>query len=105
MLLRMERCAREREVARFLELDRRFHLRILSVLGNPRLTDIVDNLRAQTRVYRLHEVVKAGELEETAKAHWGIFNAIRARDGEKAIALMRQHLDHACKFWKGSNEG
>src|ERR1700736_5796567 len=35
----------------YLDCDRRFHVELISVLGNDRLTELVDRLRRQTRLF------------------------------------------------------
>ena len=44
----------------YLDSDRRFHVLLISQLGNSRLTDLVDRLRRQTRLFGLVALAESG---------------------------------------------
>ena len=48
------------DVIGYLDADRRFHVEIVSAVGNQRLTDLVDRLRRQTRLSGLTDLARAG---------------------------------------------
>jgi DNA-binding GntR family transcriptional regulator len=51
----------------YLDSDRRFHVELISTLQNPRLTDLVDRLRRQTRLFGLDDLLHSGRLVASAR--------------------------------------
>ena len=88
----------------YLDADRRFHVALISALENPRLTDIVDRLRRQTRLYGLSELVQAGRLDSSAREHHAIIAALRAGSAEDVRELMGRHILHTRGLWVGRDE-
>ena len=72
----------------YLDSDRRFHVALISQLGNARLTELVDRLRLQTRLYGL------GKLVET----------MRAGDGAATKRAISSHIKHVRGLWVGREE-
>ena len=58
----IESAAAARDVIRFLETHRAFHLELLALHGNRRRTSIVANLRDQTRLYGLKMLAQQDKL-------------------------------------------
>lgn len=88
----------------FLEADREFHLRLAGALGNRRLVDILAQLRDQTRLYGLRELVARGELVTSADEHEALLDAIEAGDGALAREAITKHLKHTRGAWAGRIE-
>jgi DNA-binding GntR family transcriptional regulator len=110
-LARLEDIAAEIEAAAergalidYLDADRRFHLSLLATLGNPRLTDLVDRLRRQTRLFGLEDLMKAGLLGESAGEHRQLLTVLRARDRKAIRRLMVAHINHTRGLWVGRDE-
>jgi DNA-binding GntR family transcriptional regulator len=78
----------------YLENDRQFHLGLLSLLDNPQLTHIVENLRDQTRLYGLKALSESGLLAASAEEHGPILDALVAGDRKVAEKLMTEHLSN-----------
>jgi DNA-binding GntR family transcriptional regulator len=91
--------AAEGDLIRYLEEDRRFHLRLLALADNPRLVETVRVLRAQTRLYGLDLLVEQDVLTASAAEHHEILDALAARDAERVEALMRRHIGHVRGIW------
>ena len=91
--------AADGDLIRYLEEDRRFHLGLLSLAGNPRLVDVVRDLRAQTRLYGLDGLVEQGRLTSSAAEHLELLDALQAHDAEWAEAVMRRHIAHVRGIW------
>jgi DNA-binding GntR family transcriptional regulator len=91
--------AAEGDLIRYLEDDRRFHLRLLALADNPRLVETVRVLRAQTRLYGLDLLVEQDVLTASAAEHHEILDALAARDAERVEALMRRHIGHVRGIW------
>jgi DNA-binding GntR family transcriptional regulator len=87
------------DLIRYLEDDRRFHLRLLALAGNPRLVDVVRYLRAQTRLYGLDQLVEQDRLTASAAEHLELLDALRAHDALWAEAVMRRHIGHVRGIW------
>ncbi|WP_343962222.1 GntR family transcriptional regulator, partial [Leucobacter albus] len=83
----------------FFAADHEFHLGLLRLLDNPRLTDIVGTLRDQTRQYGIYELAVRGELVATAQEHRDILDALLAGDAPAVEALMHDHLRYL--RWSG----
>lgn len=87
------------DLIRYLEEDRRFHLGLLALAGNPRLVDVVRVLRAQTRLYGLDLLVAQDRLTASAAEHLELLDALQDRDALRAEAVMRRHIGHVRGIW------
>jgi DNA-binding GntR family transcriptional regulator len=100
----IESAAEAGDVARFLLSDREFHLGLLELHGNGRLLRLVAQLRDQTRLVAITELARDGNLAASAREHRDILESLRARDADRAEALMRTHLIHTRGIWAGRSE-
>jgi DNA-binding GntR family transcriptional regulator len=92
------------DVISYLDADRRFHVNLVSAVGNPRLTDLVDRLRRQTRLSGLADLARAGRLVASADEHHQLLAAIQAGDTDAAMRLMNAHIGHTRGLWAGRAE-
>ena len=99
----IERAAADRDVIRFLETDRAFHLELLALQGNRRLVSIVANLRDQTRLYGLKMLAQQDMLGASAAEHRQLLAAIDGGDAERVSQLTRAHLEHTRHEWAGED--
>jgi DNA-binding GntR family transcriptional regulator len=97
----IEQTAADGDLAGNLEADRRFHLNLVEVCGNRRLTDQVARLRDQSRLYNLPHLARSGELAASAGEHRPLLEAIVGHDRVRAEQLMRAHLTHLSTDWSG----
>lgn len=93
--------AAEGDVLAYLAGDREFHLALVTLSGNARLVDLVDRLRAQTRLYGLTHLAESGRLVESAEEHLGLLDAVLAGDADEVERVMNEHLDHVRGSWAG----
>jgi DNA-binding GntR family transcriptional regulator len=100
----IERSAAEGDLARFLLVDRDFHLGLLELTGNRRLVRLVGQLRDQTRLVGLKPLAESGHLNASAREHRLVLDALRERDADRAQELMRSHLEHTRGIWAGRAE-
>ena len=100
----IERAAADRDVLEYLDADRRFHVALISAIGNPRLTDLVDRLRRQARLFGLMDLAKSGRLMASARDHRKLLDMIRAGDTQAAENLMRAHISHTRGLWAGRQD-
>ena len=91
------------DIVTYIEADRQFHLELLRVSGNTRLVDLVDQLRMNTRLYGLEELLRpatSGGSEE----HLTLLEALEAGDRRGAERIMAQHLGHVRGIWANRHE-
>lgn len=87
------------DIVAYLEADRQFHLGLMALLGNPRLTGLVERLRDQTRLYGLNDLSEHGLLRPSADEHVPILEAAARGDVELVERLMTAHLGHIQGDW------
>jgi DNA-binding GntR family transcriptional regulator len=100
----IEQAVARDDLAQFLVADRDFHLGLIELADNRRLVALVAQLRDQTRLMGLAALAGAGHLDASAEEHRAVLEAIRARDADRAEALMRRHLEHTRGIWAGRPE-
>jgi len=88
----------------YVETDRLFHLGLIGITGNERLLELVDQLRAQTRLFGLGRMAAEGSLLASAREHSEILDAIAESDLQRLHALMKRHIGHARGIWAGVEE-
>ena len=88
----------------YLETDRRLHLEMLRLLGNDRLVAMVDQLRAQTRLFGLNTLADLGQLKHSAQEHLLLLDAMEARDDARITSLLDTHIGHARGIWSNREE-
>jgi DNA-binding GntR family transcriptional regulator len=84
----------EKDIVAFIEYDRKFHLGLLDLLGNPQLTSIVEGLRDRTRLHGLRKLFDEGALSASAADHLPILGAMVSGDAALTEQLMILHLEH-----------
>ncbi|MDJ0376744.1 GntR family transcriptional regulator [Cryobacterium sp. PH31-L1] len=83
--------ARNKDLAGFLDADRRFHLGLLALHGSSRLVDMVGELRAQTRMVSITVMMQSDELWVTAREHHLMLDLLANGD---STALRQLTVDH-----------
>ncbi|MFI5776065.1 GntR family transcriptional regulator [Nocardia sp. NPDC051570] len=91
------------DLVEYVDADRRFHLMLLDYCHNPRLSQIVSDLRAQTRLFGLAALVERGELEKSAREHHTILDLIETHQAEELEQFLRHHIGHVRGIWAASN--
>lgn len=92
------------DLVAYTEADRAFHLKLLDYADNPRVSALIADLRAHTRLYGLASLLESGELEESAREHDVILDAIEARDPHEVERLMRAHISQTRGRWAHPKE-
>ncbi|WP_228001927.1 GntR family transcriptional regulator [Nocardia australiensis] len=95
--------AKHGDLVEYIDADQRFHLMLLDYCHNPRLSRIVSDLRAQTRLFGLAALVERGELENSAQEHHTIVDLIERRAGEEVERFLRRHIGHVRGIWAAGN--
>jgi DNA-binding GntR family transcriptional regulator len=100
----IERAASEGDLIRYLDADRRFHVELIALLDNPPLTDLVDRLRRQTRLFGLDALVKSGRLVASAQEHHTLLATLQTGDAAATRGLISAHIGHVRGVWAGREE-
>ena len=87
------------DLVAYTQADREFHLRLLAYDDNPRLVDLVSELRGQTRLLGLTGLLDSGVLAENAREHLELVDLLEARDAAGAEALMHAHVARVRTTW------
>lgn len=100
----IEAAAIRGDIIAYLDADRRFHVELISTLGNPRLTGLVDRFRRQTRLFGLDTLVRSGRLSASAHEHHELLDTLRSGDVAATTRLMEAHIGHTRGLWVGREE-
>ncbi|MFC7404079.1 GntR family transcriptional regulator [Georgenia alba] len=88
----------------YLVADIEFHHELLTLAGNERLVDLVTDLRRQTRLSGLSDMLHTEQLMESAREHGALLDLVVAGDADGAEALMHRHIGHVLGWWSGNAE-
>ena len=95
----IEEAARRRDFVAHVATDLEFHLGLLDLAGNPRITELVRSLRMHARLYGLRDETHRDALFASWHEHAELLDRIEARDAEGAEAVMRSHIGHVRGIW------
>ena len=76
----------------FIAADARFHLQIATSSGNTILRDLLQSVRSLLRLWVERGLREVGQAEDAYREHLAVYDAIVARDPERAEAAMRAHM-------------
>lgn len=89
-----------KDAQEFYVLDVRFHTMLFERLAMRRVAEVVETSRAQLERTRRLLLPTPGRNQNTLREHRAIFEALAARDAEKAAAAMEDHLDEVMEELK-----
>ena len=98
------RHAKSGQLVEYIESDRLFHQTLIALAGNPRLEELVDELRSRSRLTGLDALAEHGDLSASAQEHLDMLEAIAAADFSKLRTLMERHVRHSRGIWAGLAE-
>jgi len=98
---RIEVAAERGDLIQYLDCDRQFHSEMVSIIGNPRLTDLVDRLRRQARLFGLQQLADTGRLLASAQEHRAMIRMLQTGDVAASESLMSAHIGHTRGLWAG----
>ena len=87
-----ESSIRTKDVKRIAEMDEKFHDIIYQATGNPKLVNILNNLREQMYRYRVEYLKDEKNYSLLLEEHRAIVDAFMNKDKEKATECMRLHV-------------
>jgi DNA-binding GntR family transcriptional regulator len=85
----------ERPHSAFVEADLGFHRALVAAVGSARLSRVYQALSGEIHLSMVQSRHALGR-ERIVAEHCGVLGAIEAGDAERAMTLMRSHLDGAC---------
>jgi DNA-binding GntR family transcriptional regulator len=90
----LERQAAAGNTDRYWEANSVFHVALQELAGNRWLQNLLEELRRKLNLARHRSLKLPGRLRGSLAEHRALLKALRARDGDRAEALMRDHLMH-----------
>ena len=90
----LEAAAAPEDREHFFAVNERFHMRLLAIANNKWRDQMVADLRKVMKLNRHNSLLKAGRIGESLAEHRAVMAAIEARDGEAAMARMREHFSN-----------
>jgi DNA-binding FadR family transcriptional regulator len=88
----------DRSEERFHEADLAFHGALIAATGNRALGRLVDRLHGALMIARHALARPAFRVERALPEHRRIYDAVAAREPERARAAMREHLDTVATY-------
>lgn len=81
------------------QLNHEFHNRIVSLSGNRKLIDTYRSLNAHIKIARVHYSREGweGRIAQERKEHNEMFNALKKRDADRLVRILRTHIERASK--------
>ncbi len=95
LLAQQHRCVELGDLRRYSDLDVLFHSAIWQACGNPRLTQIAENLLGQLRIGSGTTAQIPGRLRGALREHASILDAIEQSDSAAAEKHTRTHVRRA----------
>ncbi len=92
------------DLTAYLEADQSFHLRLTAMLGNELLVEVVGDLRGRTRLVGLTAMLRTDQLDQSAREHHDLLDALVAHDRARAEGIMERHIGHTLGWWAGKPE-
>lgn len=90
----LQRFARAGDIDAYYRVNAKIHEAVQAMAANPWLSGVLDQLRGVLGLSRHHSLSLPGRIGESCAEHLDIFDALRARDAQKAEHLTREHLMH-----------
>lgn len=78
----------------FHRTDEQFHAALAALSGYPGVWPIIQQAKTQMDRYRQLTLPLAGRMAGVLEEHRAVVAALEARDPVRAVAAMREHLDH-----------
>ena len=89
-----EQATKSNDFTQIARTDVKFHDCIVQATGNTRLVQIVNNLSEQMYRYRFEYIKDVNSHSHLIEEHRILFDAIVAKDKEKAVEAAKLHIDN-----------
>jgi DNA-binding GntR family transcriptional regulator len=91
-------------IARMIDLNSRFHRAVIDAAGSARLRAMFSTVIELPLIARSYRACSQQELLTSTAQHLEIVDALQARDGERAAAAMRRHIQSAAQIFRDRDE-
>lgn len=91
----VERAAADDDIVAMTAANRRFHFTLFDAADMPRLTNFIRMLWQSTDPYRSRYYAEPASRRLVNEEHRAVLAALRARDAQTAVAVLRAHRQHA----------
>lgn len=88
----LRRFAMQGDVNQYYAANVRIHTAIQDLAANRWLSDLINNMRQVLGLFRHRSLKHPGRIDQSYQEHAAIFDALKARDPERAEAVTREHL-------------
>lgn len=95
----MDLVIEKRDIEKLKNLSTQFHFFIVEASENPYLMKMMNQLNSLMSFYRNEVLNIPMRVEDGAKEHQSVWQAIQSRDGKAAEELMRSHIQHDYQFY------
>ena len=92
-----EESTKSKDLKKIAAADVQFHDIIYQATGNPKLVNMLNNLREQMYRYRIEYLKDSAVRRQLAKEHKAICEALRTHDRESALRYVYVHIDNQQK--------
>jgi DNA-binding GntR family transcriptional regulator len=96
---RMTAAAKLRDVRKFIQADTDFHLHLIALTGNERLTAILSDLRDHMHLPGLQRLADSDGLEQSTNEHLELLGALERGDAKMAADIARTHIGRTRAEW------
>jgi DNA-binding GntR family transcriptional regulator len=94
-LVEKQAAINQKDIARLVEVDTKFHELLYRASRNERLSVIISNLREQIQRFRLTSLSSPGRMKDSLEEHKKIVEAIQSRDIQVARQAAQEHIENA----------
>jgi DNA-binding GntR family transcriptional regulator len=96
---RMATAAKMRNLRKFIQADTEFHLHLISLTGNQRLTALLSDLRDHMHLPGLQRLAQSGGLVHSSNEHLQLLEALERGDPNAAADIARAHIGRTRAEW------
>lgn len=96
---RMASAAKARNLRKFIQADGEFHLHLIGLTGNRRLTSLLSDLRDHMHLPGLQRLAQSGGLDGSSQEHLKLLEALERGDAEAAADIARAHIKRTRAEW------
>lgn len=89
-----EKIIETKDIQKIAKADIAIHDVIYKASGNPRLTQLINNLAEQMYRYRFEYLKDETQHQALCREHWDIYKNVKKRDTEVAKELIRLHVEN-----------
>jgi DNA-binding GntR family transcriptional regulator len=97
---RMLAAAKQRDLRKFIQADTDFHLHLISLTGNKRLTALLSDLRDHMHLPGLQRLARQSDgLDVSTKEHLLLLEALERGDKKTVAEIARAHIGRTRAEW------